>query len=1069
MATAVLPEANLSIICGGGENPTVDIVSIPSLPQLLPHYQPRDETSWIREVFSHHFPTARVLLFRYDFARSPTDVSWLQILRQGTTLLYGLVHQRSQTNEMNRPLVFICHSFGGMVLKQALISAQQGPEFSSILESIIGVLFFGCIHNHTPATFENACIKCAALEMRIPLIKPEISSYFNGRDNWANLRDTLDKFRKLDIRFPIWSYCETRKTPYRTHRFRPAASSVICAEPLARLNIHNEQFFQVDMDHLQISKFPTRGHPLFQDILEVLNGRLAACKRVQISEETTNNGGRETEASNTTPSGSGIVTPSSPKGPEELGRSTKPRTRQLRLPCQTILPHKENLNFTGRSDVLAHIYSVLKPDKPDGKPNAQAVFALCGLGGVGKTQVAIRFAKDYESSFQAVLFAHADEPANLIADFARFAVELGLVDQEEPDYLYSCDQLKKWFEETDVPWLLILDNADNPNNTLLDFWPRCDRGAILITSRAKALAAKFNCQILPPLREEEAIDLLIKLTGMGSINMLDTYPLDGRNHDGHQEQREAARQIVRRLGCLPLGIYQAANLIVNDSCFFTEFLSAYDYHDLFTSTEDTGLFRNPNEEPYRHTLLNVWSMNFDSLSEDSQHLINVLSFFNPDMIEVEMLASGAKKAFSAGVSGWSTIDDARKLTKQKAMILQSSLLDQNHATKTLSMHRLVQAACQQRMGQKERQDAFHMASSLLHYIWPVAPRKSRHRPDLWPAQGRLIPHVLSLCRFYEDSQRQKGATLTGTMEFAELLYNASWHNYERGTFEHSEPLLRTAEQYCLGHDGCELILADIYGARASVATETNQPSSALGNFKLQYESIDRAVKRGMVELPDIRFCFGLGGMGNGTHGMGQYEEAELWYRRCFEAFEGLNADKRMYGGNLAFCLIWQGKLDEAQRVLDPIINSVPDTGFRTGYIMYPLGNLQIARGELGKAFKTHSEALKIYQLNLGDNHRRTADLCHKVGWHHHARKEYAQAVELLNRALAVFEARPAWYRNERARTKYKLGCVLQDMGKLKEGTRLVNEAEQIRRDIVGPNALPGDERDFDMLVMFWSR
>lgn len=59
----------------------------------------------------------------------------------------------------------------------------------------------------------------------------------------------------------------------------------MCTEPLARLNIHNEQFFQVDMDHLQISSFPSRGHPLFQQILTVLNGMLAASKNVQVSEE----------------------------------------------------------------------------------------------------------------------------------------------------------------------------------------------------------------------------------------------------------------------------------------------------------------------------------------------------------------------------------------------------------------------------------------------------------------------------------------------------------------------------------------------------------------------------------------------------------------------------------------------------------------------------------------------------------------------------------------------------------------------------------------------------------------
>ncbi|KAH8203220.1 hypothetical protein TruAng_002625 [Truncatella angustata] len=973
--TDTVLEGGLRIICSGVQSPTVDIVSIPSLPQLLPSYQPRDQASWIRDVFTHQFPTARVILFHYDFAKPPAaDACWLQILREGTTLLYGLIHQRSRPTEVNRPLVFLCHSFGGMVLKQALLSAKQNAEFGSIFDNTIGVLFFGCIHNHNPATFETTCLKCVALEMRIPLLKHEISTALKGSDKWSSLKDTLDKFRQLDIHFPIWSYCESRKTSYKTHRLRPAESSIVgfpsvisshelyltskqvCAEPLARLNIEKEQFFQVDMDHVEISSFPTRGHPLFQHILVVLNEVLAACKYTQTSEENAMD---------------------DDENRSELSGSIS----------------------YGKSDILDHIYSVLNPDKPGQKPTKQAVFALCGLGGVGKTQVAIRFAMDYISSFQAVLFAHADEPTNLLNDFVRFAVELGLVDLGEPDQLYCCEQLKRWFEET---------------------------GKFYGTDPSERASYRDKLQ---------------------------------------HEQREAARQIVYRLGCLPLGIYQAANLIVNDSCLLTDFLSAYDYRDLVSFPESTRIFRNPNEEPYRHTLLNVWSMNFESLSQNSQKLVNVFSFLNPDNIELELLASGAEKASRAGESGWSIIDSTRKLTQQKAGILHSSLMDQNSATKTLSMHRLVQAACQHRMEPENRQKAFEMALSFLHHMWPVAPRNNRHRPDLWPSQARLLPHVLSLCRFYADSQEDT-VQLSGTIEFAELLYNASWYNYERGTFEHLEPLLHAAEHYCLRHENCEVVLADIYGAKASVATETNRQDAALQNFQLQYEFLNQAIKKNVIQLPNIRFCFALGGMGNGTQGMGQYKDAEQWYRKCYNAYEGLDGDRKIYGGNLAFCLIWQGKLDEAQEVLNSLIHAAADMEFKTGYIMYPLGNLQIARGELDKAFKTHLYALKVYQQTLSDKHHRTADLCHKLGWHYHARKEYAESVELLNQALAVFEARPTWYRNERARTKYKLGCVLQDMGKVEDGSQLINEAEQIRRDILGPGVSPGDEHHFDELVMF---
>ncbi|KAK4443298.1 protein SERAC1 [Podospora aff. communis PSN243] len=1072
MAGSPLPDVSLKTICTGGDHPTVDIVSIPSLPQLLPSYQPRDETKWIQEVFPHQFPTARVLLFRYDRLKQPTDVSWLQILRHGTTLLYQLVHRRAREEEIDRPLVFICHSFGGMVLKQTMIVASEDPQFSSILQSTIGVLFFGCIHNHTPATFEKSCLRCAALEMCIPLHKPEVSPDFRDRKKWKVLRDTMDKFKQLNIDFPIWSYYEGRKTKHRKHRFFPAESSVICAEPLVRHNMRNEQFFQVDMDHIEISKFPTRGHPLFADVITVLNSVLADCRRRRILEDATHHAG-EAQTFDAPPAVEGFeaTTPTSSTS-SGLDRMLQAQTsRQLHLPYRSALPHKDNINFTGRQGVLSRMHDVLRPNKPQGTPSTQSVFVLCGLGGLGKTQIAVRFAMDHTKDFEVVLFARASDSTKLRNDLARFSAELGLVDPNQPDEYDCCEELKKWLEETDKSWLLILDNADNPDKWLFKFWPECGKGAIIITTRARELAVEFNCPVLPPMTEEEGVDLLIKLTGMQGINESTTNAtiLDDNVQGRHQEEREAAKQIVRRLGGLPLGIYHAANLITNECCSFREFLTAYDYRDLFASTKNVGLFRNPNDKHNPRSLQTVWTMNFEALPENTLRLLNTLSFFNTDTIEQSMLAAGAKAAFEAGETGWSIISDLGKLVRQRAKLLNSSLLDYSRENETLSIHLLVQAACHQRMSSDERQRAFHQAFRLLHHIWPVAPRKNRHRPDLWPVQGSMIQHIISLCRFYEDSQREGAVPLVGTADFAALLYNASWYNYERGTFEDSKPLLRAAERCCLHHGGCELILADIYGARASVATETNEPSLALENFKLQYDAMSEAVKQGVVRLPDIRFCFALGGMGNGTQGMGLYEKAEQWYRKCFEAFEGLEADRRMYGGNLAFCLISQGKLDEAQSFLGPIVNSAPDRGFRTGYILYPLGNLQIAKGQLDKAFKTHLDALKIYQQTLGDKHHRTADLFHKVAWHHHSRRQYAQAINLLNQALAVFNARPEWYRNERARTTYKLGCVLQDSGSLQEGSKLINEAEALRREILLTHVPPGEEKDFDGLVMFWSR
>jgi KaiC/GvpD/RAD55 family RecA-like ATPase len=79
---------------------------------------------------------------------------------------------------------------------------------------------------------------------------------------------------------------------------------------------------------------------------------------------------------------------------------------------------------------------------------SQKVFALCGLGGIGKTQIAIKFAKEHMDSYQVVLFAHADEITSLLEDFSRFAADLGIVDADAPNQQSSSDSLRKWLETT---------------------------------------------------------------------------------------------------------------------------------------------------------------------------------------------------------------------------------------------------------------------------------------------------------------------------------------------------------------------------------------------------------------------------------------------------------------------------------------------------------------------------------------------------------------------------------------------------------------------------------------------
>ncbi|KAL9068133.1 MAG: hypothetical protein Q9161_006377 [Pseudevernia consocians] len=94
----------LPITCPGVQQPVVDLVSLPGLPQLQPTYKPPDERKWLSEVLSHQFPAARILSYQYDFARPNTEVSWTKILDEGLDLLYELIHRRKTYDEAHRPI-----------------------------------------------------------------------------------------------------------------------------------------------------------------------------------------------------------------------------------------------------------------------------------------------------------------------------------------------------------------------------------------------------------------------------------------------------------------------------------------------------------------------------------------------------------------------------------------------------------------------------------------------------------------------------------------------------------------------------------------------------------------------------------------------------------------------------------------------------------------------------------------------------------------------------------------------------------------------------------------------------
>ncbi|KAK9769980.1 putative NB-ARC domain-containing protein [Seiridium cardinale] len=1073
----------LPVVYDGVRQPELDIVSIPGLPTLNPQYKLKDHNDWLREVLSHQIPRARIMAFQYDFGKKPAEPSWIDLLAYVDQLLYALIHRREATE--TRPIVFVCYSFGAFILKKALLVAKERRDFYNILEKTGGIVFLGCLNNEDHPDFEELCLKCAAVEFGTSKRHNTIGSLKNSGD-WNTIKQVMESFRVLPSPFPVRIIYELKETsiPDRIWIVK-GKSEKLCSERISSLGWTDERLIGVQKDHGELTMYPHRGDregffKTFMDTLTELVDMVSPQAKDLTSDE--NHQGTiydatwsllSTHGSTTSLRTTYLDSPSSVIDPALPPSHTSSRT--IRLPCFVLHPYEENPNFVGRKEVHDAIHATLDPSVRS--HSGLRTFALTGLGGMGKTQIAISYAYRHKDLYKVVLWAHADGQSKLAESFSLFAAKLGL--GNSLPLTQAKQAVKDCLKTLNVPWLLILDNADGDDKQelLREFCPDAGNGSILITSRDHTLATQYVGLSLGKLDKDSAVSLLFKLTVLNRAQMPDeTMPAE----------LEAAGQIVHRIGFLPLGISQAATIILKDSCSMADFFQAYSLRELISDCEDVHV--GSGDTTYKYSLRTVWDMNYDRLSEDQQSLLKLLSFLDPDRIQMQLFRDGAEK-----------VDDrtfefltAYKLAKSKSGLLQSSLVYQSDTKKDLRMHRLVGASCQLRMDQMERQHNFKNAVRLIKAVWPVPPRISVHNPGLWEKQRALLPHAQKLCEFYVAYER-KGLPLIPEDEvnwdFASVLYEAGWFCYESGLLHSVSDLLQPAEKYSLRHlhrGGGYRILADVYGGLGSLDTESNQFQGAYDNFKNHYQYVQLALDHDELQRPSIWEVFALGRLGNGNHGLHRYVEAESYYRQCLTAWEKLPGDRKIFTTHLATCLWLQDRLEEAETVVRSIIKDQNDTSnFRTAMAMYSLGNIQIAQAEkltlagnkneaeskYAEAMEIHVKVLSLWTITLGARHHKTADAAHKVGWHLHRMNEYQRACDMFGEALSIYEEQPRLFPNEISRTKYKLGCTQQDMGMAEKGSQVIREAEALRQQIVPPeNWEPATgERDLDEIVQFWTR
>jgi tetratricopeptide (TPR) repeat protein len=534
-----------------------------------------------------------------------------------------------------------------------------------------------------------------------------------------------------------------------------------------------------------------------------------------------------------------------PGFPGAVPRSVPERPRfPGALPPIWNLPHLRNPNFTGRESLLAALRSALTSGQP-----AALTQAIHGLGGVGKTQLAVEYAYRHAAEYEVVWWVRAEEAATLAADYAALAGPLNLPQKDEPDQGRVVQAVRHELGQGGG-WLLVFDNAQDPQD-LHGYLPQAGTGHVLVTSRNPAWREVARPLTVQVWERAESVAFLLKWTDQAL-----------RRGSG-QADEAAAAALADALGDLPLALAQAGAYVETHGATLAE------YREMFQARR-TELWED--ERPpldYPDTVATTWSLAMERICEASPvsaDLLNLCAYLGPDDIRQTLLREG-KEHIPEPLSA--TVADRRAMNKAMAPLLQYSLLERSG--QALSVHRMVQAVARDRLAESERRTWAEAALRLVNDAFPFDITTDM---QTWPVCARLLPHALAAARQAEALGvaaeatgrllNQAGAYLWGRAEFAEAKAT-----YERvlAITEAAYGLNHPNVAACLNNLGLVLQdLGDLDGARAHYERALAIDEAAFGPH---HPKVARDVNN-------------LGGV---MYALGDLDGARAHYQRALQIFQ----------------------------------------------------------------------------------------------------------------------------------------------------------------------------------------
>jgi tetratricopeptide (TPR) repeat protein len=521
-----------------------------------------------------------------------------------------------------------------------------------------------------------------------------------------------------------------------------------------------------------------------------------------------------------------------------------------------------NAAFTGRNEVLGKLRDQLVS-------SSRAVvlpLALYGLGGVGKTQVALEYAHRYMADYDVVWWVSAEQRELINPALAELAAKLGLrVGDSVAEAAHAArEALRRGAPHGN--WLLVFDNADDPEELRTHF--PGGSGHVLITSRNPVWSRVAEPVEIDVFERAESVEhLQRRVPGLSDAD---------------------AHLVAENLGDLPLAIEQAGAWLAETGTPAATYVEEL-------NSQLTGVLELNQPADYPVPVAMTWRLSFDRLRTQSPaaaRLLELCAFFAPEPVSLRLVYSDEMLGALVPLDG--RLKERIVLGQLIRQITRFALAKVDQGNNSIQVHRLVQAVIRAQLKTGlERDDAKHEVHRVLVGARPR--QGDTDDPENWERYTWIWPHLgpseADQCDYEETRQ---------------LLIDRVRYLWKRGEFQEALDFGRRLESRwneSLGEDDRQTLylrfhLANVLRSQGRYQEARDQDADLLER------------QRRVLSDAHPHTLQTLGSLAGDLRGLGEFGESLVMDRQAYDSLKDIFGEDHpstlSAANNLAVDLRWVG-------------------------------------------------------------------------------------------------------------------------------------------------------------------